>query len=276
VRPGTRNQFNIGFEQRLGRRLTVSADYYWKFTRTAFDFDTLFNTPVTFSVAWRKSKIDGLALQVNLLDTHGFTAYSVMGHVRSRFFPPQVGGLVFNSSPSNGVFRIDHGEEFEQTANIRYQFPAHHIGRYRPWVIGVWRYNSGLALPDTVPTYRDALALTANQQSQMGLYCGQDFATPAHAVRTCSEALFGTTRIRIPAFGTANDDRNPVRVAPRTLFDLSAGEDNLCKVERFTVGIRFSVLNVTNRVALYNFLSTFSGTHFVPPRSYQAGLQLSF
>jgi len=33
--------------------------------------------------------------------------------------------------------------------------------------------------------------------------------------------------------------------------------------------LRFSVINVTNREALYNFLSTFSGTHFVTPRAYQ-------
>jgi hypothetical protein len=110
----------------------------------------------------------------------------------------------------------------------------------------------------------------------MGLRCGQDFATPNHAIRSCSEADFGATHIRIPALGTQNDDRNPVRVTPRTLFDLSAGEDRLLKVERFTIGVHFSVINVTNRVALYNFLSTFSGTHFIPPRSYQAGLQVTF
>jgi hypothetical protein len=266
----------VGLEQRFGRHLTIDSDYYWKFTDTAFDFDTLFNTPITFSVAWRKSKIDGLALRVNLLDMHGFTVYSVMGHVRSRFFTPEVGGLIFNSVPSSGVFRIDHGEEFEQTTNIRYQFPARLLRGRRPWISGTWRYNSGLALPDTVPVYTDALALTADQQSQMGLHCGQDYATPTHAIRECSEAQFGATRIRIPTLGTQNDDRNPVRVAPRTLFDLSAGEDNLWKIERFIIGVHFSVLNVTNRVALYNFLSTFSGTHFVPPRSYQAGLQLSF
>jgi len=36
------------------------------------------------------------------------------------------------------------------------------------------------------------------------------------------------------------------------------------------------VTNLTNKVALYNFLSTFSGTHFVPPRAYSAGLTLNF
>jgi len=276
VRPGTRNQFNVGFEQGFGKHLSVDADYYWKFTHTAFDFDTLFGTPITFSVAWRKSKIDGLALRVNFNDFHGLSAYSVMGHVRSRFFTPAVGGLIFNSVPASPVFRIDHGEEFEQTTNVRYQLPAHILKEHRPWIAGTWRYNSGLALPNTVPVYTDALHLTADEQAQMGLHCGNDFATPQRAIRQCSPDAFGATRVRIPAFGTQNDDRNPVRVAPRTLLDFSAGEDELFHVEKAAIGVRFSVMNATNKIALYNFLSPFSGTHFVPPRSYQFGLRVAF
>jgi hypothetical protein len=40
--------------------------------------------------------------------------------------------------------------------------------------------------------------------------------------------------------------------------------------------VRFSVINLTNEVALYNFLSTFSGTHFVTPRTYQLELGVTF
>jgi hypothetical protein len=37
-----------------------------------------------------------------------------------------------------------------------------------------------------------------------------------------------------------------------------------------------SVINLTNKVALYNFLSTFSGTHFVSPRTIQAEVKWTF
>jgi hypothetical protein len=40
--------------------------------------------------------------------------------------------------------------------------------------------------------------------------------------------------------------------------------------------LRLSVLNLTNQVALYNFLSTFSGTHFVAPRTYTIGMGFNF
>jgi len=42
------------------------------------------------------------------------------------------------------------------------------------------------------------------------------------------------------------------------------------------VTLRFSITNLTNKLALYNFLSTFSGTHFVPPRTYQASIGYAF
>ena len=40
--------------------------------------------------------------------------------------------------------------------------------------------------------------------------------------------------------------------------------------------MRFSVINLTNKEALYNFLSTFSGTHFVTPRAYQLQVGVTF
>jgi hypothetical protein len=40
--------------------------------------------------------------------------------------------------------------------------------------------------------------------------------------------------------------------------------------------LRFTVLNLANEVALYNFLSTFSGTHFVTPRAYSMSVGVVF
>jgi hypothetical protein len=35
-------------------------------------------------------------------------------------------------------------------------------------------------------------------------------------------------------------------------------------------------VNLTNKDALYNFLSTFSGTHFVTPREYTVQIGVTF
>jgi hypothetical protein len=40
--------------------------------------------------------------------------------------------------------------------------------------------------------------------------------------------------------------------------------------------LNLTAINVTNDYALYNFLSTFSGTHYVTPRAMTAKLTLNF
>jgi hypothetical protein len=92
----------------------------------------------------------------------------------------------------------------------------------------------------------------------------------------CTPSNYTASRLRIPAEGTENDVTNPPRIAPRNLFDLGLGVDNVFQGNKAKVRVRFSVINLTNKEALYNFLSTFSGTHFVTPRAYQVNVGVSF
>jgi len=105
--------------------------------------------------------------------------------------------------------------------------------------------------------------LTPDQQAQIGLFCGDTFATPTQGITSCSSPVFGATRVVIPKGETENDDTNPPRIAPRHLFNASVGTDNLLHGEHTRVSLRFSVINLTDKDALYNFLSTFSGTHLL-------------
>jgi hypothetical protein len=269
---GRRNQFNAGFQQALGRYAVVTADYLWKYTDDAYDFDVLFDTPLTFPISWRKSKIDGVAMRVNLTEFHGFTAYSVMGHTRSRYFGPENGGLIFNSPVNVAVFRIDHDQAFQQSTHFQYQFPKN-----GPWVAFTWRYDSGL-VAGAVPDLETVLSLDGDQQEAIGFFCGPQRATLGNPITSCALPFpqWGATRLRIPAPGTENDDTNPPRVAPRHLFDLGVGLDNLLHTDRPRVTLKLTAINITDHVALYNFLSTFSGTHFVSPRTWQAELGFVF
>jgi hypothetical protein len=266
IQPGRRNQFNAGFEQSATRWLHIDADYFWKFTDNAFDFGTLLNTPLVFPISWRQSKIDGFSLRVGTTDIHGFQAYTNIGHSRARYFGPSNGGLIFNSPLDTGAFRIDHDQAFQQTTHLTYRRP--HNGA---WIAFTWRYDSGL-VAGAVGSLNDALALTAAQQAAIGFYCGGQSATLSSAITSCASPNYGATRLVIPAAGTENDDHNPSRIAPRHLFDIAAGTDNLFHAEKIRTTLKLTVVNVANNVALYNFLSTFSGTHFVTPRSYQLEL----
>ncbi len=265
LRPGHRNQYSVGLEQAIRKYVQIEANYFWKFTKDAFDFDTLFNTSIAFPIEWRQSKIDGVSVRVSTSNIHGFQAYSTIGHTRSRFFGPESGGLIFNSPLDTGVFRIDHDQALQQTSFLRYQ-----RGKDGWWAMFTWRYDSG-EVAGAVTDLADALALTGDEQAAIGFYCGSQFATLNNPISSCS-ANYGATRLVIPAAGTYNADHNPPRIASRNIFDAGIGTDNLFHKEKLKTDLKLSVLNLTNDAALYNFLSTFSGTHWVTPRALQVTL----
>ncbi len=265
LRPGHRNEFSAGLEQGVGKYLRIESSYFWKYTKDAYDFDTLFNTSVAFPISWRESKIDGVSARISTTNIHGFQAYSTLGHTRARFFGPETGGLIFNSPLDTSVFRIDHDQAFQQTTFLRYQH-----GKDGVWVMFTWRFDSG-EVAGAVTDLADALALTGDEQAAIGFYCGSQVATLNNPINSCN-AAYGATRLNIPAPGTYNPDHNPPRIASRNLFDIGIGTDNLFHKEKFKTSLKLTAMNITNEAALYNFLSTFSGTHWVTPRSYQVNL----
>jgi outer membrane receptor protein involved in Fe transport len=267
--PGKRDQVEIGAQQAFGRWLVADVGYFYKKTTNAYDFGVLFDTPIFFPVAWDHSKIDGITAKINLVEHGGFSAFTVMGHTSAIFSPPGTGGILLEAPEAE--FRIDHDQKFQQTTNVQYAF----VKPLGLWAAFSWRYDSGL-VAGSVPDYATALSLTADQQAAIGLFCGSTVATLDAPITGCSVADRGATRLTIPADGTVDDVKNPPRIAPRHLFDLGLGVDNLLHTDKAKVRVRFSVINLTNKEALYNFLSTFSGTHFVTPRSYQIQAGVSF
>ncbi len=290
--PAKRNEFHAGFEQAFGRYLVIDGEYIWKYTTKAFDFSVLDNTPVTYPIEWASSKIPGYAIRASVPNVHGFTAYVVMSSVAARFFGPQISGVGATPGTGGGVFRIDHDEKFNQTTHLQYQ-----PWKKSPWVGFTWRYDSGLVAgavpcagdltncangPNGSDTVVDVSGLTPDQQFQGGLFCGSVLATPTSPISSalganlCPAANYGSKFLTIPAPGTENDDHNPPRVASRSLFDISVGDDNLFNKDRYRWSLRLTAINVTNKVAVYNFLSTFSGTHYVSPRAMTAELGFHF
>jgi carboxypeptidase family protein/TonB-dependent receptor-like protein len=290
ILPGQRNEFHAGFQQAFGKYLVVDADYLWKYTHNGYDFSDFLNTPIFFPVAWDRSKIHGPSVRVSLPNFHGVSAFFTASSVAARFFAPQVGGLGTDLT-GVGAFRIDHDQKFQQTTHVQYQ-PFKDM----PWIAVNWRYDNGLVAgavpcfnvtnPNTVCAgtsflsggvpFVDLSGLTADQQTQAGLTCNGVAATRAAAFASCPASQYGSTLIKIPAPGTSDDDHNPSRIAPRNLFDISLGDDNLFRKDRYKWSLRLTAINVTNKVALYNFLSTFSGTHYVTPRALTAELGFHF
>ncbi|MGC2821247.1 MAG: TonB-dependent receptor, partial [Candidatus Sulfotelmatobacter sp.] len=293
--PGFRNEFHAGLEQAFGKYLVFSGEWISKYTHNGYDFSVLGNTPITFPIEWHNSKIPGYAGRISVPEIHGFSALFVFSSVAARFFPPQIGGAGATVGAPGTPFRIDHDEKFNQTTHFQYQ-----PWKNGPWMGFNWRYDSGL-VAGNAPCYglnanndcpqsttiggqpavftQDVFGnpLSADQEFEAGFTCNGVRATPtAPLPAACLASQFGTNLIKVPAPNTENDDHNPPRIASRNLFDLSVGHDNLFHGEKYKWSAQVTVINLANNYALYNFLSTFSGTHYVTPRTVTAELGFHF
>jgi hypothetical protein len=129
-----------------------------------------------------------------------------------------------------------------------------------------------------IPT--PALALTPNQQARIGLSCGNNVATYANGGLSpliCRSSPVLSKLLTLPQPGSENDDHNLDRVQQRNIFNLGIGSDNLFHSEKrtkFTASVHLA--NLTNKVVVYNCLSTFGGTHFLQPRTVVAKVGLVF
>jgi hypothetical protein len=315
MRPGFRNEFHASLQQALGKNVVFSGEYIWKYTHNAFDFSVLGNTPITFPIDWHNSKIPGYALHVEVPNYHNFTAYTVMSSVAARFFPPQVAGAGATVGQTGLPFRIDHDEKFNQTTHVQYTVAHDGSWVNGIWGGFNWRLDSGLVagstpcygitdantpctnssttlsgqpavamvdnnIPATINPITGAsvaLPLSADEEFQAGFSCNGVKATPTQALpAVCPANEFSSNLISVPAPNAGDNDHNPQRIAPRSLFDVSLGKTNLFNKEHFKTDLDLTAINVTNKYALYNFLSTFSGTHYVTPRAMTAKLTFNF
>ena len=306
--PGFRNEFHAGLQQGIGRHFVLSGEYIWKYTHNAYDFSVLGATPITFPIEWHNSKIPGFAISGTLTEIKGFSARVTMSSVAARFFTPQLGGVGAVPASATNVasiqpFRIDHDEHFNQTTHLEYKMPF----RKSLYYSFNWKYDSGLvagsapcyngdssANTDCLPFSLDAngqpltlngqplinlSGFTDDQEFQAGLVCNGVKATETSGFQSCLASQLTSKLVHIPAPGTEDADRDPTRIAPRNLFDMAMGDDNVVHfgdAQRYKIGARVTAINVTNKYALYNFLSTFSGTHYVSPRTVTGEISFHF
>jgi hypothetical protein len=123
------------------------------------------------------------------------------------------------------------------------------------------------------------LPLTLDEEFQAGFACNGISASvnnPATYISTCPANELSSKLIDIPAPGKGDNDHDPPRIQHRDLFDVTLGKNNLFHADKYKTDFDFTAINFTDKYALYNFLSTFSGTHYVTPRALTAKITLNF
>lgn len=232
--------FEVGARQSAGRFGRLDVAYFRKLIRDLHDNDQFLNTTIIFPISISRGRVEGMDLRFDAARRGGFGGYFSIGFVRALVTPPFSGGLFLSGASVDTFggeeFVIDHDQR--QTIQGAVQYSSRRRGVFAQLLV---RHDGGLV---TGVAPRDAPALAADPDTAAGL------------------------RLLDLSAGT-------VRVRPRTILDASVAYD-FVRGERTRVGVQFDALNLTNRIGLYNFLSVFGGTNYIPSRSHNARLKIEF
>ena len=231
------NSFSYGAEQQLGQVGRISVDYWEKHSTNAADNQQFFNTAIVFPIAAARGLFRGWDVRFDLVPIHGFSTYLSLGHTRAIFETPTVGGLLLDAPQAPGVrYLIDHDENLSGQLGFRYEQES--------WFVQAQcRYDSGLVAGD--PT-----GISPNNP---------DYG-------------FGLAYISPASDGMGN---TIYRVKPRTVWDFNSGKTFKLSEKR-SIELGADLLNAFDKKAIYNFLSTYGGTHVIAPRTLAMHVKFRF
>ena len=234
------NAFTVGVQQALGSHIRFDADYWRRRSRFAGDQSQFQNTGVVFPLAFKAGHLDGWDVRLDLAKAAGFRGFLSLGHTHAEYVPPLAGGLFLDAGAidtlTGGPFLIDHDQKLQAQGALNYDFGASGV-----WVGTNVRYDSGLV------TGADVASLLADPDNAFAVpYITQNSGT----------------------------DLDPNRVKPRTIVDFSLGADLI--QYHVPLSIQADLLNATNKKGVYNILSTFGGTHVIPPRMLAVRVRYTF
>jgi hypothetical protein len=232
--------YDVGLQQAIGNLLRLDVDLWKRDGKNAGDQDQFFNTGIVFPLAFASGHLHGWNVRLDMAPVGGLRGYASIGHVRAIYAPPFAGGLFLDAGAvdaiTGGPFLIDHDQNLQIQGGLTYD-----LGHSGVWVAATGRYDSGL-VTDTDP---ESLA-----------------ADPDNA--------FAAPFVRVHSGG----DLDPNRIAPRTVWNFSAGAD-LARVG-LPLSVQIDVLNAFDKEGVYNILSVFGGTHVIPPRTVAGRIRYTF
>jgi hypothetical protein len=232
--------FEVGAQQRLAGLGHIDAAYFRKRVRNLHDNDQFLNTTIIFPIALARGRVDGFDFRFTSTERAGFNGYLSLGTIRVRVRPPFAGGLFLSGATPEDFgaeeFIIDHDQKLNIQGALAYS--NRRRGLFAQMLM---RHDSGLVTN-----------VTADDRSRL-------LADPDIA----------------PGVALLNFSEDPVRTRGRTIIDASVAYDFIRR-EQTRVGVQFDALNLTNRIGLYNYLSVFGGTNYIPSRSFNARLKISF
>ena len=236
--PGERNQGEFGVQQGFGRWIVVDVGYFNKHTENAYDFNVLFNTPIVFpgrlgSLADRRLHRPGESRRARRLQRvrrdGAYQRHLLAAGRRRRALRRRATRRAALPDRSRSEVQRDD----EPAVRLRTSAPA--PGRRSAG--GTIRASS----PARLGTSTDLLTLTAASAGS-----GRRHAAAASRRRRRSPITnckpgdpVGDAGWSCRRPAPAIRSPTPPRVAPRNLFDLGIGADNLFRADKVKLHVRF-------------------------------------
>ncbi len=236
VEPSHGNFYEAGITKGFLGKLKLDLNYYDRRFDNYADDDVLFDTGVSFPIAFRRGTIHGVEAKLDLPNWRKLSGQVSYSNMVGFGYTPVTGGLFLGDEASDalantGRFPVSQDQRNTISTRFRYQVIS------RAWVAFGGAYGSGL------PTEFDGTIQDAVQQ-------------------------FGQQIVDRVNF-------DPGRVRPSLSLGASIGAD-VVKREHLLMRVQGDVQNFNNRLNVINFAGLFSGTGVGPPRSYAVRLSVEF
>jgi len=239
VRPAHTNYYEFGLTKGVAGKLRIEANIFRRDFRDYPDDDVLLDTGVGFPISFKKARIFGEELSVQVPHWWRFSGFVSYSNQAGYGEGPVTGGLFLGDEASSALtntarFAVTQDQRNTLRARVRMQTTK------RTWIALGGENGSGL---------------------------------PVELDPTKVDVPFLLTQYGPEIVGKVNFARG--RVAPNFSLGGAAGWEVYRKEQR-SVGMQIQGENLTDRVNVLNFASSFSGTAVAPPRRVSARLRLSF
>jgi hypothetical protein len=244
VQPSHGNYFEGGATKSFFGQFRVDANLFRRAVNNYADDDQIFNTSISFPVAFEKAIIYGAEAKLDLPHWKRFSGFLSESYIVGNAWFPVTGGLLLGVSktcisqptgstclPLSGHFPDSQDQRHSVRGRLRYQLHP------RLWIAAGIQYDTGL--PFQIDT------------------------SPAQAL-----AEYGPQVIARINF--ARD-----RIDPAFQLNASAGAD-VYKSDRITTRVQIDAQNLTNILNVIDFGGLFSGNATGPSRSVSARLTTTF
>jgi hypothetical protein len=240
VKPARANYYEVGFTKSFAGKLRIDGNVFRRDFRNYSDDDVLFDTGVSFPIAFSSAAISGEEIQIAVPRWGRFSGTLSYSNQTGIGQGPITGGL-FLGSDTEGIsdtskFPVSQDQRNTLRANVRFQATE------RLWLATSAEYGSGLPADLGGPPDPNEL----------------DFLLQQYGPAILKEVNFDAGRVR-----------------PNFSLDVAAGATLLHK-EGKELTFEIEGHDLTNKVNVINFASLFSGTAVAPQASVSARLKFGF